>query len=698
VDYHDWEDICSGAEMTSVADVLIIGAGASGGVAALRFAEAGFHVVCLEQGDWTDVSSYPGGGPEWELAIGKQWSSSPNIRQNPADYPIDDSNSDLTITNFNGVGGSTVMYAAIWPRMLPYDFQTRSLAGVGDDWPLGYDELLPFYERVDRQVGVSGLGGNPAYPPGEDPPLPALPIGRRGMLVARAHAKLGWHWWPESNAILSRPFAGRHVCVQRGVCSSGCSEGAKASVDVTHWPAAIARGAQLITGGRVRRIVVDKNGRASGAEWVDGNGHEHFQPATVVLCAANGVGTPRLLLASASGVFAEGLANSSGLVGRRLMLHPAVGVVGYFDEPLDSWQGHTGSAISSLEFYGGRHGRDFVGGCKWSLNGTGGPLSQAMALGKGPTFGAEHQRAMRERFGRTARWVLICEDQADDDNRVELSATLTDSSGLPAPQVFYRISENSQRILDWNVERATESLYTAGAHDVIVSPFSLQAHLMGTARMGDDPATSVVDRWSMTHDIPNLGIIDGSAFVTAGAVNPTATITALALRAADHLIERRGDVEAPEQTSTFSVSARPSPPPAATAAVRMGAPFSSMERDRLRSVASALLPEVEGMPAAGDVGVADGLLDWVLAVRPDLAAPLHRVLNLVDRSTEDLMATLLDADRAGFEALVLVVLAGYYHHPAVREQIGYPGQVAMPVPAHDFPEYISEGLLDYLLT
>jgi choline dehydrogenase-like flavoprotein len=667
-------------------------------VAALRLAQAGFHVVCLEQGDWTDVSSYPGAGPEWELSIGKQWSSSPNIRHNPADYPIDDSQSDLTIANFNGVGGSTVLYAAIWPRMLPYDFRTRSLAGVGDDWPLSYDELQPFYERVDRQVGVSGLGGNPAYPPGEDPPLPPMPIGRGGLLLARAHAKLGWHWWPESNAILSRPYAGRHVCVQRGVCSSGCGEGAKASADVTHWPTAIGLGVRLVTGARVRRIVLDKRGRTSGAEWIDGDGREHFQPATIVLCAANGIGTPRLLLASASNVFADGLANSSGLVGRRLMLHPAVGVVGFFDEPLQSWQGHTGSAISSLEFYGDRHGRDFVGGCKWSLNGTGGPVSQALALGKGPMFGAEHHRAMRERFGRTARWVLICEDQAEDDNRVELSATLTDTSGLRAPQVFYRISENSQQILAWNVERAKESLYTAGAHDVIVSPFNLQAHLMGTARMGEDPTSSVVDRWSMTHDIPNLGIIDGSVFVTAGAVNPTATISALALRAADHLIERRRDVTVPEQPSTFSVGLRPSPSSTATTAVHVGAAFSSVERDRLRRIASALLPEAEGMPAAGDVGVADELLDWVLGIRSDLAAPLHRALSIDAGSTQEHMATLLASDRAASEALILVVLAGYYHHPGVRQKIGYPGQVPMPVPAHDFPEYISEGLVDYLLT
>ena len=445
--------------------------------------------------------------------------------------------------------------------------------------------------------------------------------------------------------------------------------------------------------------MLDRSGRASGAEWVDLNEREHFQPATMVLCAANGIGTPRLLLASASNVFSDGLANNSGLLGRRLMLHPVVGVVGYFEEPLESWQGHHGSSISSLEFYGDRHRQDFAGGCKWSLNGMGGPLSQAFALGKGPEFGAEHQRGMRERFGRTARWVLLCEDQADERNRVELSTTLTDTSRIPAPQVFYRISENSQQVLAWNEERATESLRTAGAYDTKVIPFGGQAHLMGTARMGDDPCSSVVDRWSMAHDVPNLGIIDGSVFVTAGAVNPTATISALALRAVDHLIEQRRHVTVPEQRSMVSVGLRHLPSTeTVNSIVTPGIPFSTTERERLRSIANTLLPEAAGMPAAGDVGVADELLDWVLGVRPDIASPLHRALTLRDTSAEAVIDTLLGSDPAACEALIVVVLAAYYHHPKVRELIGYPGQIPKPVPALDFPDYITEGLLDHLLT
>jgi choline dehydrogenase-like flavoprotein len=530
------------------ADVLIIGAGASGGVVARRLAESGFGVVCLEQGRWHDRSEYRGAELDWELTARKQWSGSPNIRGLPEDYPVDDADSDLSPLMFAGVGGSMLLFAGAWPRLLPSDFRVRSLDGVADDWPLTYDELRPYYERNDRHIGVSGLGGDPAYPPGEDPPLPPLPIGPGALKVARAHDRLGWHWWPEPNAILSAPYDGRHPCVQRGTCMQGCNEGAKASTDLTHWPHALANGARLVTGARVTRIETDARGLATGAVWIDDDGREHFQAASVVVMAANAIGTARLLLLSSSDVHPDGLANSSGLVGARLMMHPFASVSGLFDDDLESWQGQFGCSIESFEFYETDERRGFLRGAKWGLAPTGGPINAALPSRAGEqAWGPDHHLQMRARFGRGASWGLFGEDLPDPSNRVQLSSALTDSSGIPAPELHYKVSPNSRRLLDFHIDKASESLLAAGAHTIEVDRLMRYSgwHLLGTARMGDDPSTSVLDRWNRSHDVANLYVVDGSCFVTSGGVNPTSSICALALRAADHMVHTRSDQKVP---------------------------------------------------------------------------------------------------------------------------------------------------------
>ena len=217
------------------AEVLIIGAGASGAVAAKHLAEAGVGVVCLEQGGAVAPEDFYGDKPEWELMSQRRWHPNPNVRGLASDYPIDTSESDVNPLMYNAVGGSTVLYAAHWQRFMPSDFRVRSLDGVADDWPFTYEELEPFYDIMDVEMGVSGLAGDPAYPPMTPPPLPPMPIGPIGKLAARGMNTLGWHWWPAPQAVPSRPYRGRGQCVRRGSCMQGCPEQAKATMDLTHW-------------------------------------------------------------------------------------------------------------------------------------------------------------------------------------------------------------------------------------------------------------------------------------------------------------------------------------------------------------------------------------------------------------------------------------------------------------------------------
>jgi choline dehydrogenase-like flavoprotein len=529
------------------ADVVIVGAGPAGAVAARRLAEAGVSVVCLEQGDWPEYGSARAGG-ESAAGMGRDWSFDPNVRRGAGDYPIDDADADIATLMFNGVGGGSVLYAAQWTRNAPSDFRVRSLDGVADDWPIAYDDLVPFYERVERDFAVSGLSGDPAYPR-HSVALPPVPLGVPGTLAATAQNELGWHWWPGSNAIATRDHNGMGACLQRGVCMWGCPEHSKGSVDRTHWPAATALGVDLRTRACVHSIPVDARGRATGVVYVDDAGREHLVEASVVILAANGVGTPRILLNSATADRPEGLANRSGLVGKRLMMHPFATVVGLFDEPLGTTQGVWGQIVYSLQFYGTDPNRDFVRGAKWGLVPTGGPASvtQPYPWGTEPVWGDGVHDRIAERLGRSMAWGIIAEDLPNEDNRVELAPDRPDRYGIPGVKVTYTTSENSRRLLAFNVERAKESLLAAGARDVVVAPQIRESgwHLLGTAKMGDDPATSVVDGWGQAHDVPNLYVFDGSTWPTSSGTNPTATVAALTLRNTERLLDRRAHQEVP---------------------------------------------------------------------------------------------------------------------------------------------------------
>jgi choline dehydrogenase-like flavoprotein len=293
----------------------------------------------------------------------------------------------------------------------------------------------------------------------------------------------------------------------------------------------------------VREITLGPDGRAAGAVYYDGEGRRCEQKARAVVVAANGIGTPRLLLNSRSARFPDGLANRSGLVGRNLMFHPYAMVRGVFDQPLGGYRGPVGCSLISQEFYETDLSRGFVRGYSFQVARGLSPIASARGgfIGDRVPWGLAHRRAYDERFDRTITVAVIAEDLPEPHNRVDLDAAATDGHGIPAPRVSYTLSENSRRMLDHGIARATEALEAAGAHAISANPL-LRAggwHLMGTTRMGVDPATSVIDAQGRCHDVPNLYIVDGSTMVTCAGVNPTSTIQAVALYIADGMIRRR---------------------------------------------------------------------------------------------------------------------------------------------------------------
>ena len=528
------------AKNEGIADVVVVGAGASGAAFTWSLAQAGINVVCLEQGGWVAEDAFPTSDADAQIHLQTDFHPDPGFRGLPADYPVNETETPIAPLMYNAVGGSLIHWGAHFPRFHPSDFRVKTLEGVAEDWPVTYEELEPYYDKNDRMMGVSGLMGDPAYPEKPERPCPPLSIRKSGELLAKALDKLGWHWWASDTAVSSVSYNGRDPDMGGFLRSF-------ASADLNYWPAALKGGARLEIHARVREILVDESGNATGVLYYQ-DGELKEQKAKVVVLACNGIGTARLLLNSTSAIFPNGLANSSGLVGKCLMHHPVGSVLGVFDEWLGTeGGGPRGSTMLSQEFYESNPDHDFIRGYELQILSYGNaPLAAALGglMGQKVAWGEDHHDEFKQRFGHSVGIAIMSEDLPEEHNMVTLDSEMTDSDGIPAPKINYTVSENTAKMLEHGVARATEIMEAAGATKVFSSTLRRNAgwHLLGTARMGEDPKTSVVDRWGRTHDVSNLFIIDGSIFTTSACVNPTPTIQALALRTADYLKGEGGQV------------------------------------------------------------------------------------------------------------------------------------------------------------
>lgn len=534
-----------------IADFAIVGSGAAGGVMARELARAGYRVVVLEQGPWRTAQDFV--HDEWSVMFrqafsGRDTGDVQTFRHRDGESAAPRGLEPEPAYYARGVGGSTVHFSGNYWRLRPVDFKEYSRVGAIDgatlaDWPLSYDELEPWYSRAEWEIGVSGAPG-PHDPPRSRPyPLPPMPIKSAGVLFERGTSAIGMTPQVAPVAILSRPYRGRPACVNCGWCIGfGCEVNAKSSTLATMIPEALATGnCELRPRATVHRVELDDRDRARGVVYFDADGGEQYQKARCVVLAANGAETPRLLLMSATDRHPDGLANGSGMVGRNLMFNAHSVAYGKFAEPLNEYKGIQCSRIA-LDYYDSDEKRGFFGGgaldARPYLNGY--PLLFALqgVPTDGPRWGAAYKDMLAEYYTRNMAVTTAATSLPMLRNNITLDPERRDAFGRPVLRVTYADHPDDLAMSRFLQAKALAVLDAAGAERTWHSEIGeevIGAHLLGTCRMGDDPATSVVDRWHRSHEIDNLFICDGSSLVTSGRGQPTLTIQALAFRAADYL-------------------------------------------------------------------------------------------------------------------------------------------------------------------
>ena len=532
-------------------DFAIVGSGSAGGILAKELSTAGFDVVVFEQGPYRKAADFRHDElavlNESELMGGGVRESGQTFRNDPNKKAITP-NGDPPIRYAQTVGGSSVHFTANFWRFRESDFKERSLLGSISgtnfaDWPISYEELEPYYTKVDWDIGVSGAPGPFDSPRSKPFPMPPLPIKSSGVLLERGAKKLGLHAQAEPHAILSQPHNGRPGCLLCGYCMYfGCEANAKSSTLAAMIPAAEASGhCEIRAESAVFRVVTDSNGRATEVLYYDADRNERSQKAKAVILSANGAETARLLLMSESAQHPDGLANSSGYIGHNLMFNAHAATQGVFEHQLNDYKGAQVSRIIH-DFYEADEARGFYGGGGidarplWSAT----PIFHAR---RGmppdvPTWGTEFKNEMAHNFTRQMCILGGTTSLAQDSNSITLDPESKDQWGRPALRLTYRDHDDDLAMAKFLQDRSMELLDAAGAEKSWRFPLQRTTggeHLLGTCRMGDDPATSVVDRDHRSHDVKNLFICDGSSFVTSGRGQPTMTIMALAFRAADKI-------------------------------------------------------------------------------------------------------------------------------------------------------------------